>query len=166
VDIKLMATKQERFEALLAEHAGVVFRVARTYAHHPEDLQDLAQEIRVQLWRGFPKYDARRPFATWMYRIALNVAISWRRKASHLSRRSLALDDVPDLATSTDFGDEARVANRILEELDPLNRALLLLYLEDLSYAEIGEVLGITPNNVATKISRLKDRFRKTAQEG
>ena len=161
-------TRQERFEGLLAEHTNIVFKVANTYSRHPEDRRDLAQEIRMQLWRAFPSYDPERRFSTWMYRIALNVAISHARSAS--IRRQQTVDTPDDAMHGTATADgsqpmadpDERIAalHRFIGELDALNRALLLLYLEDRSYAEIAAILGISASNVATRLNRLKQRIR------
>jgi RNA polymerase sigma factor (sigma-70 family) len=156
-------SRQEKFETLLASHSGIVFRVMHAYCRQPEDRQDLAQEIKLQLWSAFPKYDERRTFSTWMYRIALNVAISWTRQASARIRPTVALDDIEARAVAPEPNEDVQTLYRLIDELDSMNRALLLLFLDDLSYAEIGEVLGITPSNVATKVSRLKDRLRLQA---
>jgi RNA polymerase sigma factor (sigma-70 family) len=148
---------QARFQALLDRHRGIVFKVAHAYCRHAEDCRDLEQEIAVHLWRAFPKYDERRPFSTWMYRIALNVAISFARSTTR--RRAEPLDEEP--AVADDEPDERmQVLHRFLAQLDHLNRALLLLYLDDHSYREIADVLGITETNVATKLNRLKLRLR------
>ncbi len=151
-----MTAVSDRFEELIQAHVGIVFRVVRTYSRTLEDQQDLAQEIKVQLWRAFPNYDGSRAFSTWMYRIALNAAISWRRRARV---EHVALDSVAAVAADAG-GDDERALYLIIDGLDPLNRALLLLYLDDLSHAEIGDVLGLSAANVATKISRLKQRLR------
>lgn len=152
-----MTAVTDRFEELVQGHIGIVFRVVRTYCRQPEDQQDLAQEVKLQLWRAFPKYDEKRTFSTWMYRIALNTAISWNRRAR---MDSLPLDHATEAATPAATDDE-RALYHVIDGLDPLNRALLLLYLDDLSHAEIGEVLGLSAANVATKISRLKQRLRE-----
>jgi RNA polymerase sigma-70 factor (ECF subfamily) len=152
------------FQALLQAHRGIVAKVAGTYAWHPDDRDDLMQEIATQLWRAWPGYDPQRPAATWMYRIALNVAIS------HVRGRTRGVQPEP-------FGDhhgevddphahdhEARqqvdLLHRFIHAQPPLDRALLLLYLEDRSYREMADVLGLSETNVATKISRLKQRVR------
>jgi RNA polymerase sigma-70 factor (ECF subfamily) len=136
-----MGTARDRFQALLAQHEKIVFKVAAMYCRNAEDRRDLAQEICVQAWRSFGSYDEARSFSTWMYRIALNVAISFARSAGHRTRHAF------------------------IDQLDALNRALMLLYLEDRSYREIAEVLGITETNVATKINRLKQRIRSGISE-
>ena len=157
---------QERFEALLEQHRKVVFKVSAMYCAHAEDRRDLAQEIRVQLWSAFPRYDASRPFATWMYRVALNVAISFARKTSvrgrHVESMTYDLADPIDERDGGGDGDERLLALQgFIEKLDALHRALLLLYLEEQSYREIAEVLGLSETNVATKLHRLKQRIQR-----
>lgn len=151
------------FEELLARNRKIVFKVASTYARHADDRADLVQEIVAQCWRAFPGYDAARPFSTWMYRIALNVAISFVRGAAHRDRHSVALDEsLHDVASDAEpeADERVRALYRFIDQLDALNRALLLLYLEERSYREIADILGISETNVATKISRLKQRIR------
>ncbi|MDR3687759.1 MAG: sigma-70 family RNA polymerase sigma factor [Fimbriimonas sp.] len=151
---------QAQFEALLRGHAGIVFRVANAYSRSSEDRQDLVQEIKVQLWRSFPKYDESRSFSTWMYRIALNVAISYLRRSRWQETIDLQFEDVEDRGASPEAHLESRAVFDAIQNLDPVSRAVLLLYLDDLSHSEIGDVLGITPNNVAVKVSRIKQRLR------
>jgi RNA polymerase sigma-70 factor (ECF subfamily) len=125
----------------------------------------LIQEITIQLWRSFSSYDKQRTFSTWMYRVALNVAISFARKAALRTRYSVALDeetrDPIDPTSVVERDDRIGVLRSVIARLDPLSRALLLLYLEEHSYREIADVLGLSETNVATKISRLKMRLRK-----
>ncbi len=159
----------QRFEALLREHRGIVFKVAGMYARDAEDRRDLAQEISAQLWRAFASFDpARGRFSTWMYRIALNVAISqWRRQAGpQVAFEPLdgyALENVVGTTTIDEPDERLVMLYRFIGGLDPLHRALILLYLEDRSHAEIAEVLGISETNVATKINRVKQRLRQQA---
>jgi RNA polymerase sigma factor (sigma-70 family) len=164
------ASQHERFSELLERHRGIVFKVANAYGWHAADREDLAQEIAAQLWRGFPDYDASRPFPTWMYRVALNVAISFRRRESrHIPVEPLdeTLHDVADReASHDDAGEAVRVLERFMAELDPLNRALLLLYLDERSQRDIAEILGISETNVSTKIGRLKQRLKNGIAAG
>lgn len=158
-------TPQDTFEGLLERHRKIVFKVANTYCRNAEDRRDLGQEIAVQLWRAFPAYDEARPFPTWMYRVALNVAISFARRAGYRDAHSAPLDEhvaepVDTRATIDEPDPRVEALREFIETLDPLNRALMLLYLEDHSYLEIAEVLGLSQTNVATKISRLKQRIR------
>ncbi|MDQ3160947.1 MAG: sigma-70 family RNA polymerase sigma factor [Pseudomonadota bacterium] len=154
------------FSELLKRHAGIVFKVANTYARGAEDRADLAQEIAAQLWRAWPRYDPSRSVTTWMYRIALNVAISHVRSNSmRLRHDAVPLDDdLHDIADSNATNPETEQQLRMLQQFiarqAPLERALLLLYLEDRKQGEIAEILGISESNVSTKIGRLKQRIR------
>ena len=165
-----MGGARERFGALLAQHEWIVFKVAAMYCRHAEDRRDLAQEIAVQAWRSFGKYDESRAFSTWMYRIALNVAISHARGAGLRERHVIALDeDAHEIADDSVLPHETnarlRELHRCIDALGPFDRALMLLYLEERSHADIAEVLGITATNVATRINRLKQRIRAGLSE-
>ncbi len=154
------------FSELLQRHAGIVFKVANTYARGSEDRADLAQEIAAQLWRAWPKYDPTRSVTTWMYRIALNVAISHVRSNSlRLRHDAVPLDeDLHDLADANAVDSETEQHLRLLQQFiarqQPLDRALLLLYLDERSQREIADILGLSESNVSTKIGRLKQRIR------
>lgn len=152
---------QARFESLLEGNLGILFKVVRTYSRQPDDQLDLAQEIKLQLWSAFQKYDEKRLFSTWMYRIALNTAISWTRRTTLRDRHSAPYEEARDRAVPVEQTDEQRILDQLIDGLDRMNRALLLLYLDDLSHAEIGEILGLTPGNVATKLSRIKEQLRQ-----
>jgi RNA polymerase sigma-70 factor (ECF subfamily) len=163
-----MDTPHARFATLLEQHRGIVFKVANTYCRHAEDRRDLAQDIAAQLWRAFPGYDPARPFSTWMYRIALNVAISHVRSQRRRvgdepledplgGHGGLAVDD----GTARHESDQRiRALYAVIDRQPPLDRALLLLWLEERSQREIADVLGITESNVSTKLNRLKQRIR------
>jgi RNA polymerase sigma-70 factor (ECF subfamily) len=157
--------RQERFRELIERHRRIVFKVANTYAWQADDREELAQEIATQLWRAFPGYEPARPFPTWMYRIALNVAITYVRGHSRHRHHAVPLDEelhdqADGNAADHESDQQVRALHRFIHAQDPLNRALLLLYLEDRGYREMAEVLGISETNVATKISRLKQRIR------
>ena len=157
--------KQRLFSDLLEQHYGIVGKVVGTYCWHPDDRDELTQEILAQLWRAFPRYDDSKAFSTWMYRVALNVAISWVRRHSLRQQHMVELDEDVEVAgdIGTDPVGDERIAflRTFIDGLDSLNRALMLLYLEERSYSDIADILGITETNVATKISRLKQRVRK-----
>ena len=163
--IMAAADASQQFRELLERHRKIVFKVANTYCRDPHDRADLAQEIAAQLWRAFPGYDGSRVFSTWMYRIALNVAISFRRSSGLHERHMVALDeqlhDAADADAAGPDDDSVQALYRCIDRFDPLNRAVLLLYLEDRSQREIAEILGLTETNVATKIGRLKNRLRE-----
>jgi RNA polymerase sigma-70 factor (ECF subfamily) len=156
---------QREFGDLLERHCAIVFKVANSYCGHPDDRADLVQEIAAQLWRAWPDYDSTRSFTTWMYRIALNVAISHVRADSLRQRRDVALDeslhDVADVSTvDHESEQQVQLLQVFIARQTPLDRAILLLYLDERSQREIGEIVGLSETNVSTKIGRLKQRLR------
>jgi RNA polymerase sigma factor (sigma-70 family) len=154
---------QERFQTLVGDHKKILYKVCNSYCKSRDDREDLAQEIIVQLWRSFESFDERCLFSTWMYRIALNVAISFYRRELTRTRYVLsdderllnAVDETPNQST------EIQMLHQFIEGLEPLNKAMVLLYLDGHSYLEIANVLGISETNVATKISRLKQTMKE-----
>src|SRR5262245_1839630 len=133
----LMKTSEAKaqFESLLARYAGIVRKVAFGYARNETDRRDLTQDILLQLWKAYPRYSAERPFSTWMYRIALNVAISGLRKQSRPGREPVRFDesahDVPhESSGSSEIEERITTLRQLIAKCQPLDRALLLLYLD------------------------------------
>ena len=160
-----MDSDVSRFTVLLEEHQLILRKVAGMYTSTEPDRLDLVQDITLQLWRAFPSFDPDRRFSTWMYRIALNVAISNLRGAGNPTRRTVPLDDLPfEIADNAEIGfvEDERVLllRRLIGGLDPLDRALLMLFLEEHRHREIAEILGISESNVSTKLMRLKRELR------
>src|SRR5271165_2437066 len=159
---------QERFLGLLEEHRRLLYKVARAYGRTDADREDLVQEMAIQAWKSFPRFDARWRFSTWLYRVALNVAISFQRREStrrqHLEPGGADLVEVSAEANA-EPSEEVALLYRFIGRLDALNRALMLMYLDGQSHAEIGEVLGISAANVSTRVGRLKERLREDFRE-
>ena len=152
------------FQELIEQHRGILFKVAKAYCPNEEELEDLVQEMMIQIWQALPRYNAQYKSSTWIYRIALNVAISSYRKKTTRQRQQQALDVQPLLGAETDFNEQEqqfRLLEQFISELKELDRALMVLYLEDRSHAEIAEILGISVSNVATKIGRIKDKLKQ-----
>lgn len=161
---------EERFVRHLEKHSGIIRKVAIGYANGAADRRDLEQEIALQLWKSYPRYSPERPFSTWMYRVALNVGISFLRRNTHPARQTVPLDELPgELADETaraELQDERiPLLRQVIASLAPLDRALVLLYLDDHSYRDIASILGLTETNVATKLSRLKNRVRQEIEK-
>lgn len=154
------------FTRLLDQHAGIIRKVAFGYSNTFADRQDLTQEITLQLWRAYPRYSSDRPFSTWMYRIALNVAISFLRRHTHPVRQTLSLEEneielVDETAGNSESDERIPLLQQVIASLPALDRGLMLLYLDDHSYREIAAILGLSETNVATKLNRLKQRVRE-----
>jgi RNA polymerase sigma-70 factor, ECF subfamily len=158
-------TSDAEFTQLLARHAGVLHQIVRGYAWTPADRADLLQEIRLHLWRSFPTWQRELPFATWMYRVALNVAIGQLRWATAAQRdvhatESIGDDRMPDLACDGGAdADRLRTLWTLLQRLPELDRALMLMALDGQDSAVIGAALGLSLSNVGTRLQRLKLRL-------
>lgn len=153
---------EKHFLSLVDEHKKILYKVAQSYCANPDDRRDLMQEITVQLWRSFGRYDPRYRFSTWMYRIAMNVAISFYRTLRVERSCTVAMEEsVLEIAAPEAESDDVRQLRLFIQQLDELDRALLILYLDGNSHDDIAEILGITTTNVATKISRIKQRLRR-----
>ena len=154
-----------KFLEMLEKHKGIIYKIVNSYCKDEEDRKDLAQEIIVQLWKSFDKYDSKFKYSTWIYRIALNVSISFYRKEKRRSEISHPLQEYMFSFQENDDTVEKNYLNKLLKdfiaELKELDRALIILYLDEKSHKEIAEILGLTETNVATKISRIKKLLKQ-----
>ena len=156
----MQTEKSDIFLSVVETNKGIIYKVANAYCIHAEDRKDLIQEIIVQLWKSFDRYNDEYKYTTWMYRIALNVAISFYRKENRrkqltdpLSDNILDLvDDNAIIETNKNIG----YLKQFIAGLKELDKALMLLYLEEKSHKEIAEITGISETNVSTKIGRIK----------
>jgi RNA polymerase sigma-70 factor, ECF subfamily len=156
------------FQRWLVEHGGTVVKVARAYTLTIEDRQDLIQEILLQVWRSLPQFQGRADPATWAYRVALNTALGWHRKERRRRSRQQSELDVGDVSVAGLDGAQHAVQREAVErlyaamrQLPKADAALILLYLDDLSYRQMADVLGISENNVGVKLNRAKKALRE-----
>jgi len=154
---------EKHFEVWVSDYAGAVWKIARAYTASPEECQDLTQEIFLQLWRSLPQFENRSSPATWVYRVALNTALGWHRKERGRQARHeplVSMGDVPDpgAESSVAAAHHETVENLYvaIHKLKKPEAALVLLYLEGLSYRQMAEVLGISETNVGVKLTRAK----------
>ena len=164
--------RESLFKSWLIEHGGAVLKVARAYTLTTEDCQDLAQEILLQVWRSLPQFQGRASASTWFYRVALNTALSWRRKDKPRRARQQPLLFVEDLsAAGLDGAQEVHQREAVerlyaaIRRLPKADAALVLLYLDDLSYRQMAEVLGISESNVGVKLNRAKKALGELLNE-
>jgi RNA polymerase sigma-70 factor (ECF subfamily) len=156
-------TEQEQkliFENWLGQHKGLIFKIIRAYAFTAMDRDDLFQDVALQVWRSIPSFRHESAVTTWIYRVALNTAIQWIRKEQKQPRTN-ALDDVQYLLRETETTIDERIA-WLYEEIHKLNeidRSITLLMLDNLSYKEMAEILGITESNVGVRINRIKKQL-------
>lgn len=150
----------------LSEHGSSVMKVARAYTLTSEECQDLAQEILLQAWRSLPSYQGNARAATWFYRVALQTAMNWHRNDRPRRSKQQPLLEVQALATDeANSAEQAQIRDTVeqlykaIHQLPSADTALVLLYLDDLSYREMAEILGISENNVGVKLNRAKKRL-------
>jgi RNA polymerase sigma-70 factor (ECF subfamily) len=167
----MKANKKDTFIKTIDEHKKIIYKIVNSYCPNREDRKDLEQEIIIQLWNSFDNYNSDYKYTTWMYRIALNVAISFYRKEKKWSNKNdfyneasifRIEEDEPEEKTELDY--HLKLLQEFIHNLNELNKALMLLYLEEKPYEEIAEILGITKTNVATKIGRIKLKLKNEFQ--
>lgn len=159
-----MTKDKEFFLHQLQQHKGIIIKICNSYCPWKKDRDDLAQEIVFNLWKAFEDYTPDYKFSTWMYRIAINVAISFYRK----ERRSLQFSAFTENLIIFDDDDNAAgqlegnlaLLQKFVQELKEIDKSIMLLYLDDKSYKEIAEIIGISESNVATKINRIKANLK------
>jgi RNA polymerase sigma-70 factor (ECF subfamily) len=160
------------FKSWLVEHGRAVLKVARAYTLTAEDRQDLAQEILLQVWRSLPRFQGRCHASTWCYRVALNTALDWHQKEHRRAGRQRSSARLDDLPAAGDDGPGQAAHRETVERLyaaigrlPRIDAALVMLYLDDLSYRQIAEVLGISEGNVGVKLNRSKKALGELMKE-
>lgn len=160
------------FKSWLTEHSRAVLKVARAYTFTTEDCQDLAQEILLQVWCSLPRFQGEASASTWSYRVALNTALGWHRKEHRRRARQQPVLEVADLPGAGLDGAQQVVEREAVErlyaairQLPKTDAALVLLYLDDLSYRQIADVLGISESHVGVKLNRAKKALGELLKE-
>ena len=154
-----MTTLESKFAQTVAEHKGTIYTVCYMFSKDADEVNDLFQEILVNLWKGFDSFEQRSDIKTWIYRIALNTCISLDRK----KRRSPTVRLTMDINLFEDRDEDTRqvdLLHKRISKLQPFDRAIVLLWLENLSYDEIGQIVGITTKNVSVRLYRIKEQLK------
>lgn len=155
--------QQHFFESTIEQHKGILFKVARSYCPDEEDRQDLIQEMMIQIWQSIHKYNDQYKISTWLYRISLNVAISFYRKSSTRAKKFTDLNEQVmknPVENKSETERHLNLLEQFISELKEIDKALMILYLEDKSHTEIAEILGISVSNVGTKVGRIKKQLK------
>ncbi|WP_126970467.1 RNA polymerase sigma factor [Gynurincola endophyticus] len=151
--------EETQFLALIDQHQGIIHKVCRIYRDSKEDREDLFQEIVFQLWKSVPDFEYRARFSTWMYRIALSTAIAGFRKKKPDITYTSSLPDISD--AQQEPGGRSEQLFDAVGRLNDADKAIMLLYLENLSYQEIAHITGITENNVGVRLNRIKSKIQQ-----
>jgi len=156
---------KEDFVTLAEQHQGIIHKVCSMYCSNESDRQDLFQDILIQWWRAFPSFKGDSKFTTWAYRVAINTAISnYRKQKRRPSLNSISTDElqIPDISyKNAELEERKFFLYQAINRLSKVEKAIMMLYLEEYSYDEIAEMIGITKSNVGVKINRIKAKLKK-----
>jgi RNA polymerase sigma-70 factor, ECF subfamily len=159
---------ESEFTDLLFEHQGIVHKICNLYFGNRMEKEDYQQELIIQLWKAFPSFSNQSKFSTWMYRVCLNAAIDIIRKEKILPK--LVQLDEREAERMVDMGHETSPDQdklyHAINQLTDIDKAIITLYLEEFSYKEIAEIMGITESNTGVKINRIKSLIIKTFENG
>lgn len=160
-----MASEQE-FISLLNQHQKIVYKVCNLYMDMHSNREDLFQEITLQAWKAYGSFRGEAKFSTWLYRVALNTAITFFRKEKK-KPAIYSTDLLPEQSDDDNdpIEEQVKAMYAAIGELSKIDKAIVMLYLEDYSYIEIGEMMGITANNVAVKMNRIKTKLKDETQK-
>ncbi|HNV30305.1 MAG TPA: sigma-70 family RNA polymerase sigma factor [Cyclobacteriaceae bacterium] len=148
--------QEKEFTELVDQNRGIIYKVIRLYVNHEEDERDLFQEIIFQAWKSYPRFDGRSKFSTWLYRVGLNTVLTFKRRPQVVT----PLEDLASLNVAQidkAYSDESEALYHSIRELGELDRMIITLHLDGYENEEIAEITGLTKNNVAVKLHRIKD---------
>lgn len=154
---------KDDFVNMVTQNQGIVHKVCSIYCDSEEDRKDLFQEILAQLWKSFPSFRSESKFSTWMYRVALNTAItSFKRGKRKPDQTPMHPEfQIADVGYNTELEDQIKLMYRAISKLSGIEKSIVLLYLEDKPYEDIAEITGITQNYVRVKMNRIKKKLKK-----
>lgn len=163
-----MNKKQDIFAGLIEANQGIIHKVCRSYADTQEEHQDMFQEVVLQLWNSFDSFKEEAKFSTWMYRVALNTAITLFRK----KKRTVAITDMEEVppisaqeCVDADTKEQIDILYKAIKQLTEVERALVLLYLDERPYKEIAETIGISEVNARVKMNRVKAKLKMIMEQ-
>lgn len=152
---------EQDFTKVVREHKGTIYTVCYMFSNDSNEVADLFQEILINIWKGFEKFRGDSSIKTWIWRISFNTCVSHQRKES---RRVNTLPLTMDINLFDDTAEDIkqiRMLQKRIRRLGPFDRAIVLLWLEDLSYAEIGDIVGISEKNVSVRLVRIKEQLKR-----
>jgi RNA polymerase sigma factor (sigma-70 family) len=154
---------KEQFLDILESNIGIIIRFSRVYTKVEQDKEDLISDITLELWKSFKSFNGYSKISTWIYRVALNTSMNYKRKKRNDTLFSSINDfktETPEWLNEQDNSEQSEILYRSIEELNEINKAIILLYLDGNSHDEISEITGISKTNVGTRIGRIKEQIR------
>ncbi|NDV94404.1 sigma-70 family RNA polymerase sigma factor [Dysgonomonas sp. 521] len=160
--MKEIRESDAQFLDMIRQNEGIIYKVTSFYADKEHPIGDLYQEVVLNLWKGFASFRGESKHSTWIYRIALNTCVSfYRRSKKNVTYVDISMD-IPDVV---DNNEQIQELYKLINQLGKIERALVLLYLDDKPYKDIAEITGLSVTNVATKLSRIKDKLKQMSDE-
>ena len=153
--------KEHQFELLVRQHKRTIYTVCYMFSTNKDEIDDLFQEILIRLWNGFDQYEGRSSAETWIYRVALNTAINQDKKERRRPETVPLTVNIDPYEADNPQTQQIRVLYDRISRLNLIDRSLILLWLEGISYDEIGAIIGISPNNVGVRLTRIKEKLVK-----
>lgn len=151
---------QADFEKIVKENAGILHKLCRVYSNDESEYEDMFQEMMIQIWQSLPNFRGDSLVSTWLYRICINTALNFRTKFNKLKHFTILDEKMPvNFSFDNEKDEQLRLLYRAIRELKPIDRAIISLYLDEKSYEETAQILGISKTNVATRLMRLKQRL-------
>jgi len=159
----MRGAKEKEFLSMLEQSISIIVKIVNVYAYNSQDRKDLMSEIVFELWKSYPKFKGDAKISTWLYRVALNIALKTKRKRDN--NKLLFVEEllIFDNSTFVDTMDDKSTVNllyKCIEELNPINKAIILLYLDDKCNEEISEITGLSRTNVSTRLSRIREQLK------
>jgi RNA polymerase sigma-70 factor (ECF subfamily) len=157
-----MKGMEKEFTGLINQHKGIIYKVCHLYCHEREDRKDLFQEIVIQLWKAYPNFRKEAKLSTWIYRIALNTALtSLKKEGKNKLSKSISEDDFEIPAIEITENEHLKTLYQAIQQLSEIEKAIIILYLDEKNYEEITEIVGISKTNVGVKLNRIKQKLSK-----
>ena len=159
-----MTDTERQFAKTVREHKSTIYTVCYMFSKDDDEVNDLFQEVLINLWKGYASFGHRSDIRTWIYRVALNTCISMDRK----KRRSGTVRLAMDINLFEDRDEDTRqvdLLHKRIQRLQPFDRAIVLLWLEDLSYEEIGQIVGISTKNVSVRLFRIREQLKNMSND-
>ncbi len=159
-----MENREKEFERLIREHKSTIYTVCYMFSDDKDEVADLFQEILIRIWQGYPSFRGESSPATWIWRISVNTCVTAERKKKKRKTEALSMD----IDLFEDSGEDFRQIRKLhtkIHKLGLIDRAIVLLWLEDLSYEEIGAIIGISAKNVSVKLVRIREQLKKMSND-
>lgn len=157
--------RRERFLEIADRYKMVIAKVCSVYASASAPFADLYQEVMVNVWSGLESWRGDAKMSTWIYRLAINTCITWHRRNRRHVEGAVSLDFCPEIQSEPSAADEVTELYRLIAMLDPFDKALITLWLDERPYDEIAQIIGISKANVATRLHRIREKLTKLANQ-